>query len=63
MDKNQLVKDTERDKNAWAYMRRRSTLIGEFRDIEGAEWEEYMDRETSERFYWQEDVSVCIYIV
>ena len=42
-------------RGAWAYLRRRSTNIGEFLDTENDEWEEYVDRETSEYFYWQED--------
>lgn len=39
----------------WAYLRRRSTNVGEFQDLEGAEWEEYTDKKTSEYFYWMEE--------
>jgi len=41
----------------WAYLRRRSTNVGEFQDLEGAEWEEYTDKKTSEYFYWNEDAN------
>eukprot|EP01038_Epipyxis_sp_PR26KG_P010329 gene10329-13878_t len=39
----------------WAYLRRRSDNVGEFLDINGDEWEEYMDKKTSIYFYWQEE--------
>ena len=29
--------------------------MGEFLDVEGSEWEEYMDRQTAEYFYWTEE--------
>lgn len=44
-----------RERAGWAYLRRRSTNVGEFLDLEGAEWEEYTDRKTSEFFYWNEE--------
>jgi hypothetical protein len=27
----------------WSYLRRRSQNVGEFQDIDGGEWEEYID--------------------
>lgn len=39
----------------WAYLRRRARNVGEFLDLDGYEWEEYMDNQTSEYFYWQEE--------
>ncbi len=39
----------------WAYLRRRANNVGEFLDVEGSEWEEYMDRQTAEYFYWTEE--------
>lgn len=39
----------------WAYLRRRSVNLGEFKDIDGVEWEEYSDKVTSEYFYWTEE--------
>lgn len=41
----------------WAYLRRRSKNLGEFRDIDGVEWEEYVDNVTAEYFYWTEDTN------
>jgi hypothetical protein len=38
----------------WAYLRRRSRDVGEFLDIFDVEWDEYIDNETSEYFYWCE---------
>lgn len=29
--------------------------MGEFRDEDGLEWEEYVDKDTSEYFYWNEE--------
>jgi hypothetical protein len=44
-----------RIRGAWAYMRRRAVSKGDFLDVEGNEWDEYVDNETSEYFYWCED--------
>jgi hypothetical protein len=49
------VRVLQREWAGWAYLRRRSTNVGEFQDVEGEEWEEYTDRKTSEYFYWCEE--------
>ena len=53
------VKRLKRIKNAWAYLRRRSTNVGEFMDKDGIEWEEYMDKKTSEYFYSGPKRKIC----
>jgi hypothetical protein len=54
-DLPEVVETQKRDLCGWAYLRRRSKNVGDFLDIDGMEWEEYMDNTTSEFFYWQED--------
>lgn len=39
----------------WAMLRRQSKMIGYFTDIGRMEWEEYMDPESSNFFYWAEE--------
>ncbi len=39
----------------WAFLRRQSKLMGYFTDVGRNEWEEYMDPESSNFFYWQEE--------
>jgi hypothetical protein len=39
----------------WALLRRQSKMIGYFTDIGRMEWEEYMDPESSNFFYWAEE--------
>ncbi len=55
LDIPEKVQDLMKVKAGWAYLRRRSQSIGEFLDEDGNEWEEYMDKVTSEYFYWQEE--------
>tara|TARA_B110000090_G_C13245472_1_gene394263 strand:+ start:218 stop:835 length:618 start_codon:yes stop_codon:yes gene_type:complete len=50
-----VVNKGMRERGGWSYLRRRSQNVGEFLDEDGEEWEEYVDNETSEYFYWQED--------
>ncbi len=45
----------KKELGGWGYLRRRSKNVGDFRDNDGNEWEEYMDNKTSEFFYWQEE--------
>jgi hypothetical protein len=33
-----------KEKAGWAYIRRRSNYVGDFRDKEGNDWEEYLDK-------------------
>lgn len=47
-----------KERAGWAYLRRRSTNVGEFLDLEGTEWEEYTDKKTSEYFYWTEEANL-----
>jgi hypothetical protein len=47
--------DEARELASWAYLRRRSILLGEFIDISGQEWEEYSDKISAEFFYWNEE--------
>lgn len=54
-DVPESVSNLKRIRAGWAYLRRRSVSIGEFLDKDGLEWEEYMDKKTSEYFYWQEE--------
>jgi hypothetical protein len=54
---NEIILSGMRRRGAWAYMRRRSTMVGEFVDADHDEWEEYVDKESSEYFYWQEDAN------
>ena len=49
------VRELQKEWAGWAYLRRRSTNVGEFLDVDGEEWEEYVDKKTSEYFYWCED--------
>ena len=56
-DVPEAVDTLMKEKGGWAYLRRRSTNVGEFQDIEGAEWEEYTDKKTSEYFYWMEEAN------
>jgi hypothetical protein len=42
----------------WAMLRRQSKLMGYFTDIDRVEWEEYMDPESSNFFYWQEEDNI-----
>eukprot|EP00605_Chrysophyceae_sp_TOSAG23-4_P002678 GSChrysophyteH1.ASY1.ANO1.2954.1 assembled CDS len=49
------IKKQMRLRSGWSYLRRRSQNIGEFLSAENDEWEEYVDKDTSEYFYWQED--------
>lgn len=39
----------------WAMLRRQSKLMGYFTDVDRIDWEEYMDPESSNFFYWQEE--------
>lgn len=48
------VQEMKEEVQGWAYLRRRSQNVGEFLDVEGNEWEEYMDKASFEYFYWQE---------
>ena len=57
-EKPKDIFDYERVLAGWAYLRRRSSNIGEFKDIYTQEWEEYVDSETAEFFYWQEDTNM-----
>lgn len=45
----------KKERAGWAYLRRRSTNVGEVLDVDGAEWDEYMDSKTAEHFYWEEE--------
>lgn len=49
------IEDEKKSRAAWAYLRRRAKNLGEFFDDEGDEWDEYVDNDSSEYFYWQED--------
>lgn len=49
------VRDEERVKAGWAMLRRRSKCLGEFMDVDQFEWEELMDEDSADFFYWQED--------
>lgn len=42
----------ERTLAAWAYLRRRSNRLGSFLDAQDTLWEEYVDAESCEYFYW-----------
>lgn len=53
--KPQSVYAEERIKAGWALLRRRSQCLGEFMDIDQYEWEELMDEDSADFFYWQED--------
>jgi hypothetical protein len=46
----------------WAYLKRRSEYIGEFNDVDDLNWEELMDTESLEKFYWQEDENLFSWI-
>ena len=48
------VKHLMRLRGGWSYLRRRAYMIGEFLSSDQEEWEEWVDKETSEYFYWQE---------
>jgi hypothetical protein len=49
--------------DGWAFLRRRARDVGEFVDIYKSEWDEFVDRETSDFFYWTEKVIVLyVYI-
>jgi hypothetical protein len=45
----------------WAYLRRRARNCGEFLDVNGVEWEEYVDKITSQFFYWNEDQNLYLW--
>jgi hypothetical protein len=49
------VREEEKTKAGWAMLRRRSKCLGEFMDVDQYEWEELMDEESADFFYWQED--------
>jgi hypothetical protein len=55
MDISESIQEAEKRKAGWAYLRRRSQYSGEFKDINDMMWEEFVDRKTLERFYWQGD--------
>lgn len=55
------VRQLMKKRFGWAYLRRRSQGIGEFLDVDGNEWEEYIDNKTSEYFYWQEDENLYVW--
>ena len=38
----------------WAFLRRRSRDVGEFIDMYHSEWDEHIDNQTSDFFYWSE---------
>lgn len=57
---NEIVTEME-TQLGWAYLRRRSNQLGDFKDAEGIEWEEYSDRITSEYFYWTEEENYYIW--
>lgn len=44
-----------KEKAGWAYIRRRSNYVGDFRDKEGNDWEEYLDKVSCEYFYFMEE--------
>ena len=54
-DVPESVSEEMLERAGWAYLRRRSRGIGEFQDIDGIEWEEYMDSTSFEYFYWEEE--------
>ena len=41
---NEETIQSMRRRAGWSYLRRRSNNVGEFRDTENDEWEEYVDR-------------------
>jgi ankyrin repeat protein len=48
----------EKTKGGWALLRRRSKCVGDFQDVHFQDWEELMDEESADFFYWQEDTDV-----
>ena len=46
------VCEEEKRLNAWTYLRRRSASMGFFKDMDGDVWEEYVDSESADYFYW-----------
>ena len=56
------VRHLKKVKAGWAYLRRRADSVGDFRDEDGMEWEEYIDKLSSEYFYWQEDENLFSWI-
>lgn len=54
-EKPTSVYEEERTKSGWALLKRRSLSVGEFYDIENMEWEEFMDADSADFFYYQED--------
>jgi hypothetical protein len=55
VDTPEKVKHLMKVKFGWAYLRRRAISCGEFLDENGIEWEENIDKITSEYFYWAEE--------
>lgn len=61
-NKPESVREEEKVKAGWALLRRRSKCIGEFMDVEQYEWEELMDEDSADFFYWQEDTDTYTWI-
>jgi hypothetical protein len=57
IDPLEKIQAIAKELGGWAYLRRRSLNIGEFKDIYTMNWEENIDRLTSEYFYWQPDTN------
>ena len=55
MDVPTSVMQEQRILAGWALLRRRSTMTKELCDINGIDWEEYVDSDSSELFYWYEE--------
>ena len=54
-NKPEEVFEEEKTKSGWALLRRRSKCVGDFQDVHFQDWEELMDEESADFFYWQED--------
>eukprot|EP01041_Mallomonas_annulata_P002379 gene2379-4623_t len=50
--------EEQRELAAWALIRRRSTLNKTVKDVDGIEWQELVDGDTAEHFYWFEEENV-----
>ena len=57
-EKPDEVHEEEKVKGGWALLRRRSKCVGDFQDVDYQDWEELMDEESADFFYWQEDTNV-----